>query len=87
MLACSALKRAYRDRLLAGNEQTGLIYLRGDYELIWQRMLARQDHYMGAEMLRSQFDDLEEPAGALVVNIEDDVDQIVGAIFRASDLK
>jgi gluconokinase len=86
VLACSALKQAYRDRLLAGNARTGLVYLRGDYELIWERMRNRQNHYMGAEMLRSQFDDLEEPAGALVVNIEDDVNQIVGAIIEAFDL-
>jgi gluconokinase len=86
VLACSALKQAYRERLLAGNARTGLVYLRGDYELIWERMRNRQDHYMGAEMLRSQFDDLDEPAGALTVNIEDDVEKIVASIIQAFDL-
>jgi len=86
VLTCSALKQAYRDRLLAGNARTGLVYLRGDYELIWERMRDRHDHYMGAEMLRGQFDDLEEPTVALTVDIEDDVEGIVGAIIKAYDL-
>jgi len=86
VLACSALKQAYRDRLLAGNEGVSLVYLRGDYELIWRRMRDRQDHYMGAEMLRGQFDELEEPAEALTINIEYDVDQIVATIIEAFDL-
>jgi gluconokinase len=61
VLACSVLKRCYRDQLRARNEGLLFVYLQGSYDLIWQRMLARPGHYMKPEMLRSQFATLEEP--------------------------
>jgi gluconokinase len=81
VLACSALKRKYREQLGSGNDGVVLIYLKGSFDLIWQRMQHREGHYMKAEMLQSQFDTLEEPspAEAHVVLI----DQKVDAIFRA----
>jgi gluconokinase len=81
VLACSALKRKYREQLGSGSDGVVLIYLKGSFDLIWQRMQHREGHYMKAEMLQSQFDTLEEPspAEAHVVLI----DQKVDAIFRA----
>ena len=69
VLACSALKESYRQQLLAGNEDVEFIYLKGTYDLIWSRLSARKDHYMKPHMLQSQFEGLEEPISALVVDI------------------
>ncbi|HJU03604.1 MAG TPA: gluconokinase [Nitrospiraceae bacterium] len=70
VLACSALKAAYRDLLMADQKQMQLVYLKGSYELFRDRMLHRQHHYMPEELLRSQFEILEEPADALTVDAE-----------------
>ena len=82
IIACSALKQKYRDQLLEDNEGTMIVYLRGDYELIDQRMQKRQKHYMKADMLQSQFDALEEPENAIVVSIEVGIDKIVDEIIN-----
>src|SRR5215211_2030284 len=84
VLACSALKERYRQKLMDGNEGVQLVYLKGSYDLIWSRMLVRKEHYMQPHMLRSQFDALEEPANALTVDISDHVDEIVQKILLAT---
>lgn len=60
VVACSALKRAYRDILLSGDGSI-LVYLRGSKDLIGGRMQARKDHFMPPALLDSQFATLEEP--------------------------
>jgi len=60
VLACSALKRAYRDRLRV-SEEVKFVFLRGDYALIEKHLRSRHGHFMNPELLQSQFDDLEEP--------------------------
>jgi gluconokinase len=60
VLACSALKRAYRQRLRVSGEEK-FVFLRGDYELIAKQLRRRRGHFMNPELLRSQFADLEEP--------------------------
>jgi gluconokinase len=62
VLACSALKLAYRDRLRVSDE-VKFVFLRGDYALIERqvRKRKRHGHFMNAALLQSQFDDLEEP--------------------------
>jgi gluconokinase len=60
VLACSALKRAYRDRLRISDE-VKLVFLRGDYALVEKQLRSRHGHFMNANLLQSQFDDLEEP--------------------------
>lgn len=69
VLACSALKERYRQQLLDGHADVQLVYLKGSYDLIWSRMEMRTDHYMKPSMLKSQFDALEEPTDALMVDI------------------
>jgi gluconokinase len=59
-LACSALKRAYRERLQVSDE-VKVVLLRGDYALIEKQLRQRRGHFMNPELLRSQFADLEEP--------------------------
>jgi gluconokinase len=87
VLACSALKESYRQMLLAGNQGILTVYLKGNYDLIWERMIARSDHYMKPEMLISQFEVLEEPTYGLVVDISQSVDEIVALILEGSDAK
>ena len=60
VLACSALKRVYRERLRVSNE-VKFVFLRGDYALIEKQLRRRHSHFMSPELLRSQFADLEEP--------------------------
>jgi gluconokinase len=60
VLACSALKRAYRERLSVSHE-VKFVFLRGDYALIEKQLRRRHGHFMNPELLRSQFADLEEP--------------------------
>ena len=60
VLACSALKRAHRDRLRV-NDEVKFVFLRGDHALVEKRLRSRHGHFMDANLLQSQFDDLEEP--------------------------
>ena len=61
VVACSALKRAYRDVLIGDRPDVVLVYLQGDKDLIAGRMAARKGHYMPVSLLDSQFATLEEP--------------------------
>ena len=70
VLACSALKRAYRDRLRVSDE-VKFVFLSGDYALVEKQLRSRHGHFMNAALLQSQFDDLEEPkADENVLTIE-----------------
>lgn len=81
VLACSALKETYRQQLMRGQEhQTQLIYLQGSFETIFLRMQAR-DHFMKPDMLKSQFNILEEPERAVVVDIQQSHNDIVESIL------
>ena len=60
VLACSALKRAYRDRVRV-SDKVKFVFLRGDYALVEEQLRSRHGHFMNAALLQSQFDDLEEP--------------------------
>lgn len=64
VLACSALKESYRERLLI-DERVRVAYLEADRELIRERLTERSDHFMKAEMLDSQFAALEEPGESM----------------------
>lgn len=87
LLACSALKQKYRDQLAAGNPGTVFVHLKGDFDLIFGRMQARAGHYMKAEMLRSQFEALEEPIDALTVDIDQNLDRITEEVIAQLHLK
>lgn len=80
ILACSALKDSYRTLLLTGNNGVKTVYLKGSYELILNRMQNRTGHYMKANMLQSQFDLLEEPVDALIVDIQQEPEKILKEI-------
>ncbi len=72
VVACSALRRAYRDGLRAGRPGLRLVYLRGSAELIRSRLAGRTGHFFPASLLDSQLATLEEPTpdeGVLVLDI------------------
>lgn len=89
VVACSALKRRYRDRLIGARPDVRLVYLKGEYELVARRMAARAGHYMPLTLLRSQFETLEEPAPdehAVVIGIEPGPGEMVEAILAGLGL-
>jgi len=81
VLACSALKETYRQTLQVDN-QTQFIYLKGTYEQIRSRLEGRHGHYMKPAMLDSQFEILEEPAQAIVVDITMEPSFIVDTLLK-----
>lgn len=90
IMACSALKRTYRDILVQGYSDTCIIYLRGGNDLIANRLKTRRDHFMPQELLGSQFATLEEPDGderPIVVDIDASVDEIADRIVSLLDAR
>jgi gluconokinase len=83
VLACSALKRSYRE-LLQINSNVKLVYLKGSFELFRERLRARKGHYAGEQILVGQFADLEEPADAITIDAAQSPDQIVAEIRKAA---
>ena len=61
VIACSALKRAYRDVLIGTRRDVRLVFLKGDEKLVAQRLASRDGHFMPSKLLASQFAALEEP--------------------------
>ena len=82
VVACSALKQRYRDFLLV-DERVILIYLKGDYELIRQRLSKRRGHFLNPNLLDSQFAALEEPKTAMQVDVSLSPAEIVKSIRSA----
>ncbi len=80
VIACSALKQAYRDRLVGNRNDVVLVYLKGSYDVTRQRLIERKDHFMKVDLLATQFDTLEEPEGVLSVDITQAPDTIVREI-------
>ena len=85
VLACSALKQSYRDRLARAGD-VRFFYLKGDRATIAPRLAARPGHYMPASLLDSQLATLEEPADATVVDIRVPVAAQVAAIRTQLDV-
>ena len=86
VVACSALKRSYRERLARGNDEVRFVYLRGGEKDIAERLAGRTGHYMPLSLLGTQFDILEEPAPdeeALVLDIDQPPEVLVDAIIAA----
>ena len=80
VLACSALKRKYRDELRVDGVQ--FVYLKGNYELIEQRLRSRRGHFASDSILKSQFEDLEKPDDAITVEIDKTPEAIVSEIVQ-----
>lgn len=82
VLACSALKAKYRERLQNGNACVQFVYLTGSPELIEQRLSQRRGHFMPAQLLASQLEILEPPANAITLSVEPPPEEIVGNLIR-----
>lgn len=87
IIVCSALKRRYRDLLRKDNDNMVFIYLKGSFEVILARLQARSGHFMPTELLKSQFEALEEPGAdekdVICVDIDTDVEGVVGRCVAA----
>jgi carbohydrate kinase (thermoresistant glucokinase family) len=80
VIACSALKEAHRAVLTEGTNDIRLVYLKGSMDLIAQRLAARHGHFFDPALLRSQFEVLEEPNEAIVVDVGGTPAEIVAAV-------
>lgn len=82
VVACSALKRSYRNMLGVDSnaKDIKLVYLKGSYDLLLARLHSRPGHYMKEQMLASQLADLEEPTDALTIDVAESPEQIVSEI-------
>lgn len=86
VVACSALKHAYRDYLQDDAEDVCFVYLKGEYELLRARLQQRRGHFAKEELLASQFEALEEPVGVPVVDVAQPPDAITATIRKALGL-
>jgi gluconokinase len=85
VIACSALKRSYRDVIVHERRDVRIIYLRGDQPLIARRLAERKHHFMPPELLASQFQTLQPPGddeAVIAVSIDAPVDTIVDDVVR-----
>ena len=81
VLACSALKRSYR-QILQVEPEVRFVYLKGSRELIAARLHARHGHFANEQILASQFADLDEPNDAITVDIGQPSQSIVREIRK-----
>jgi len=86
VIACSALKRRYRNVLVGNRANVRLVYLKGDEALIARRIATRQEHFMPRGLLHSQYEALEEPGpdeNPIIVSIEPAPREIVARALSA----
>lgn len=83
VFTCSSLKRAYRDILRNGDHDVCFIYLKGEFELLRERLGSRSGHFFDPRLLQSQLDTLEAPGPdeAVEVSIAPPVDQVVDSVL------
>jgi gluconokinase len=86
VLACSALKEAYRRELIVGPE-VKLVFLHADISVVGERVAQRQGHVMTPALLQSQFDTLEAPGEAISIDASKTISEIVAAICSAVGLR
>ena len=82
VLACSALKKAYRDILSPPDIPVKFIFLKGSKSVIAERMKSRDNHFMPESLLDSQFEALEEPINAITVDIDQRPDRVLEDILE-----
>lgn len=90
VIACSSLRRCYRETIAGTADDLRFAYLRGSFPIIKQRLATRQGHYMPASLLESQFATLEEPAPdepAITLDTGAPAEELVADMLRILDLK
>jgi gluconokinase len=80
VIACSALRQAYRDILQVDPARVKFVYLKGSKALIEQRVAQRTGHFMNKDLVQSQFGTLEEPADAIAIDVSGDPASVVDSI-------
>ena len=85
VIAASALRRAYRDRLRSTGSNIQFVYLRGDQKQIRARLEQREDHFFSADLLDTQFATLEEPRAAITFDVAWTPDEIVQELLEKLD--
>lgn len=87
LLACSALKEIYREKLRADDrpEELVFVHLKGPREVIFARMSKREGHYMPVSLLDSQFAILEESPDLMEVSLEQTPEAIVDEVLKRLD--
>ena len=85
VLACSALKQCYRD-LLSRELDTRIVYLRGTYDVMRQRIEFRRGHFAGEDILAGQFADLEEPPSAVALDVSRSPQQLAAEVIASLHL-
>ena len=80
--ACSALKEDYRKLLSQDLGSIEFIYLKGNFNQIYNRIGKRENHFMPPHLLKSQFEVLEEPSNVIVVDISQSIDDIINELKR-----
>ena len=86
IIACSALKEIYRDKLTAGIENPIWIFLKGSFDQIYDRLKKRKGHYMSPDLLTSQFEILEIPSDAYKISIDKTPEEIAEQICNDFDM-
>lgn len=84
VIACSALKKKYREKIREGNEHIRFIYLEGTMETIVSRISQRNGHFMKTNLVSSQFEALEPPVDELdviTINIDQDIYDIIKQVL------
>lgn len=86
IIVCSALKKHYRDRLRAGNDNLSFIYLHGEFPVIEARLAARKGHFFKPQMLVTQFATLEQPgqdeSDVKAIDIDQPLDAVIADTIR-----
>eukprot|EP00828_Plagiopyla_frontata_P014180 TRINITY_DN18690_c0_g1_i2.p1 TRINITY_DN18690_c0_g1~~TRINITY_DN18690_c0_g1_i2.p1 ORF type:complete len:190 (-),score=8.27 TRINITY_DN18690_c0_g1_i2:445-1014(-) len=87
VIVCSALKKKYRELICEGNENVAFLFLHGDFDLVFERMQNRKDHFMPVELLQSQFDTLEIPrhdeSNVINIDIKGSFEEVVQRCINA----
>lgn len=86
VIACSAIKKSYRDYLSEGNKDIEFVFLKGSKGVILHRLADREGHFTGPDILDSQFRDLEEPRDALTEEVTEEPESIVSDIIKMLNL-
>jgi gluconokinase len=86
IIACSALKRSYREYLKQQKEKITFVYLKGDKNTISKRLASRKGHFAGTLLLESQLKTLEEPEGVITADIAKQPDVIADYIIEKLEL-
>lgn len=83
VFTCSALKEKYRDVLIGDAEDVVFVFLTADFDTILERVGRRKNHFMKAEMVRSQFEALEPPHDALTLDVRQSPDEVLAQVLAA----